>query len=203
LENEAVSVFILIFRSGFAGGILFGLEASDFSTLLELGLLESFWELFDMAGSIDIIYKYTESLVKDRNAGLVRLDTKSTVLIAFAGAVLKLAIDLDARSVVHLSSIDFKLSWLVYSFAGLTVLLAALGLTASGNIGVVDPRILMTDEWFDLDEDMHKGFIINTWIVALDEQTELARRKHLRLNLTVLSLCLALFVSIFIVVGCF
>jgi hypothetical protein len=35
-----------------------------------------------MAGSINIIYNYTESLVKDRNAGLVRLDTKSTVLIA-------------------------------------------------------------------------------------------------------------------------
>ena len=169
--------------------------------LVELGLSGLFLGLFDM-GSIDIIYKYTESLVKDRNAGLVRLDMKSTVLIAFAGAIFKLATDLDAQSLIHVNSLDFKLSWLVYIFAGLTVLLASLGLTASKTIGCVDPRILMSDEWFDLDDDLHKGFIINTWIVALDEQTALAQRKHLRLNLTIWSLNIALFGTIAIAACC-
>ena len=117
--------------------------------------------------------------------------------IAFAGTIAKFAIDLKDVSVVNISLfgqfISFKLTILVYIFSALTVLLASLGITARARGLAVDPQELMSDEWFALDEDMHKGYIISSWIATMAEYRKLAQRKTIRLNLTVLSFNIALF----------
>ena len=150
-----------------------------------------------MASPIETIYKYTEALLKEQETSLVRLDTKSTVFIAFAGAIAKVAIDLDSVSLVTISclarSVSFKLSFVVYIFSALTVFLASLGITAHPRGLTVDPQELMSDEWFDRDEDMHKGYIISGWIATMRENEKLAKRKSIRLNLTVVCLNIALF----------
>lgn len=181
---------------GVTGGILFGLGLGLICWFsgLELestGLLE-----FVMVSSIDTIYKYTEALLKEQESSLLRLDTKAAVLIAFSGTIAKIAMDFDAKSLVTIilpaESISFKLSIIVYIFSALTVFLASLGITAHQRGLVVDPQELMSDEWFDLDEDMHKGYIINSWIETMKEYRKLGQRKSIRLNLTVVCLNIAL-----------
>jgi hypothetical protein len=182
---------------------LFGLGVGLFccSSALELellGVLE-----FVMASSIDTIYKYTEALIKEQESSLVRLDTKSTVLIAFAGTIAKVTIDLNSKAMISIDCfsqlISFKLSAVVYIFSALTVFLASLGITARARELAVDPKELMSDEWFDLDEDIHKGYIISSWITMMNEQCKLAKRKSFRLNLTVICLNIAMFSLIIIV----
>jgi hypothetical protein len=152
--------------------------------------------------SIETIYKYTESLLKEQESSLVRMDTKATVLIAFAGTIAKTSMDLDSSSIVpcvlfgHL--IQFRLSWIVYIFSALTVLCASLGITAQPRGRAVDPSELMTDEWFDRQETEHQGYIISGWIATMEEYRHLAKRKINRLNLTVVFFNVSFFALIII-----
>jgi hypothetical protein len=154
--------------------------------------------------SIEIIYKYTETLIKEQESSLTRLDTKSTVLIAFAGTIAKIAIDIDSKSIVPLSlygnQVNFRLSIMVYFFSAITVILASLGLTARARGQAVDPKELMEDEWFERDENMHQGYIISGWIATMEQYHQLSRKKIIRLNLTIVSLNIALITLMVIVI---
>ncbi len=150
--------------------------------------------------SIETIYKYTEALLKEQESSLLRLDTKATVLIAFAGTIAKTAMDIESSSIIpfalfgHLK--EFRLSWVVYTFSSLTVLFASLGVTAKTRGRAVDPSELMEDKWFQQEEEYHQGYIISGWIETMKEYRHLAKKKIKRLNITVVFFNISFFALI-------
>ena len=146
--------------------------------------------------NIDLIYSYTEALIKSQEDSLNRLDTRLGAFLAFSGVILKFATDLPVHP--QLESLDnlacntcFLLKMLVCSFATAAILVSTLGLTAKLRGCVVNPKSLMNDEWYFADKERCKAFIVNTWIQTEQEYNSLGIEKGKRLNLTVQLICAA------------
>lgn len=84
--------------------------------------------------NVELIYSYTESLIKAQEESLNRLDTKLSAFLAFAGVALRFAIDLPNKStltqtpeLVTIISLLLKLSACGLSVA--SILVSASGQT--------------------------------------------------------------------------
>jgi hypothetical protein len=122
----------------------------------------------------ELIYNYTEALIKAQNESLNRLDTKLGGLLAFTGVLVKIAADLPGRTALQgitglicYSCILLKVLTLV--FLALAALKLCIGITAKLREKVVSPQALMRDEWYFADQENCKCYIINTWIKTEQE----------------------------------
>jgi hypothetical protein len=135
----------------------------------------------------DLIYSYTEALIKAQNESLNRLDTKLGGFLAFTGVLVKFAADLpggnalrEATGFTCYSCIVLKV--LTFGFLVIAALFLCLGLTAKLRGKVVSPKVLMKDEWYFADKENCQCFIINTWVEAEKEYVQVGFEKGRRLN---------------------
>lgn len=68
-------------------------------------------------------------------------------------------------------------------------MICALGLTASKEGIVVDPKELLSKKYYNDDEEQSKGYIISGWIQASDRFEILGRIKARKLNQAIRCLC--------------
>jgi hypothetical protein len=182
------------------------------SDLLESGnwfslfLLDSLLELVDMTekknninhinsneeerSNVELIYNYTEALLKIQGESLNRLDTKLSAFLAFAGVSLRFVVDLPNKSAlinlpIWVANISLVLKTLACIFCVLSITVCVLGLTAKMRGITVEPEVLMNDTWY-WEEPAHcQAFIINTWINASKEYKTVGQKKGKTLNFAI------------------
>lgn len=144
-----------------------------------------------------VIYDYTESLLKNQRESLNRLDTKMSGFFAFAGALLKFALDLPSKddligspSLVLTTCIVLQI--IVCVSAATSAAISAMGLAAKLGGKVPSPKALMSDELYKLDEETLKCRIINSWIKTEQEYLELGFQKRDLLNCSIGILCISI-----------
>ena len=124
---------------------------------------------------LDVIYNYTQSLLKEYGEAFTRLDTKISVYIGFSAVLIRLAFDLPHESIT-----SERLRNSICILASLTIALCSVGLLAKPSGNVADPKILMSDEWFfGQSEDAHKAYITNGFIETIDELDTLLTKRRI------------------------
>jgi hypothetical protein len=142
----------------------------------------------------ELIYKYTESLLKGQSESLNRLDTKLSAFLAFTGVLVRFVGDLSGKVTVH-GLICYSCSFLkilAYFSLGTSALLLCLGLTAKLRGSVISPKTLMKDEWYFADSSDISDYIISAWIEAEKEYEQLGFDKGRKLNIAVRLIAVAL-----------
>lgn len=147
--------------------------------------------------NIELVYNYTENLIKAEIESLNRIDTKLTGFLAFTGLLIKFEADLPGGEALQEASQLICYTCIILKVLGLICLtigfiLLALGLTARIKEGVVNPSALMRDEWLYADQDIYQAYIINTWIAAEQEYKQLGVEKAKKLNRSVRLIAAAL-----------
>ena len=138
---------------------------------------------------VKTIYEYTQRLLTEEGESLTRIDNKVGIFIGFSGILIRLAYDLP-----HQTFILFLLRCAVCIFAVLSIAVSSLGLLSKPSGNVVDPKELMSDDWFfEMEVDDHQAYITNGYIETLDEfEILLAKRR----------LVLAYVISFFVIASC-
>lgn len=144
--------------------------------------------------NIELIYSYTESLIKAQEESLNRLDTKLSAFLAFAGVSLRFAIDLPNKSALAgipalVASTSLLLKQLAIGLSVLSIIVSVWGLTARMRGSVVNPETLMSDRWYWEEAERCKAFIVNTWVKTEREYKAIGLRKGKNLNLAIKLIC--------------
>ena len=142
----------------------------------------------------ELIYKYTESLLKNQSESLNRLDTKLSAFLAFTGVLVRFVDDLSGEVTVngfpcHSCTL---LKLLAYISLGTAAFLLCLGLTTKLRGSVISPKTLMRDEWYFADSSDISDYIVSAWIEAEKEYEQLGFDKSRKLNMAVRLIALAL-----------
>lgn len=125
----------------------------------------------------------------EEGESLTRIDNKISIFIGFSGILIRLAYDLP-----HENYVSFLLRCTVCIFALLSIVTSSFGLLSRPSGNVVDPKELMSDEWFfEMAEDDHKAYITNGYIETLDEFEKLLSKRRL---------VLAYVIVFFVIVSC-
>jgi hypothetical protein len=145
----------------------------------------------------DLIYSYTEALLKNKVDSLSRLDIKLNWIIAASGILLRFSIDLpttsDALETIHTICYTCKLLKIILCVAAtFAVIISMIGLTAKLKGKVPDPKDLMKSDLYALDNEYLKCRIINTWIQTEKEYLDIGKQKGEQLNKAIRLLCTAI-----------
>lgn len=150
--------------------------------------------LSDKTPNTELIYSYTESLLRAQSESLNRLDTKLSAFLAFTGVLVRFVGGLSGKVTVQgfpcYSCTVFQL--LAYTSLGVSALLLCLGLTTNLRGRVISPKALMRDEWYFADSSEISDYIISAWIEAEREYEQLGFEKGRKLNIAVWLIALAL-----------
>jgi len=146
--------------------------------------------------NINLIYGYTEALLKSQKESLNRLDTKLSAFLALSGVMLRLAFDFpflpDPAKIYYLTCNTCNLLKIsVYGCLIVAVFVSSSGLIAQPRGRTVDPEVLMEDEWYWEEEERCKAWIVKGWIVIEKEFVKLGLEKAKKLNTTILLICIA------------
>lgn len=115
--------------------------------------------------NIDLIYSYTESFLKDRDASLRSLNTKCAGLVALSGILLNPFLVIShCIDCAHL-----RAGILVSLLAG--IVSGLIGLFASPCGDVVSPTELYYDFYYKSEQECRQ-FIIGSWHTAIDQLTK-------------------------------
>jgi len=120
---------------------------------------------------VELIYNYTESLLKARNDTITQLNGKLSTFLGFGGLLLRFSADLPDNSTLMdipgfpLSSC-LLLKIVACALSAVSVCISALGLTAQERGSVVSPDKLMY-KWFRKPDVRCRAFIINVSSVPL------------------------------------
>ncbi|MEB3192195.1 MAG: hypothetical protein VKL42_17785 [Snowella sp.] len=149
---------------------------------------------FAKVPNTELIYKYTESLLKNQSESLNRLDTKLSAFLAFTGVLVRFVDDLSGKVTVngfpcHSCTL---LKLLAYISLGTSAFLLCLGLTTKLRGSVISPKTLMRDEWYFADSSDISDYIVSAWIEAEKEYEQLGFDKSRKLNMAVRLIALAL-----------
>lgn len=149
----------------------------------------------------ELIYQYTNELLKSKIDSIIRLETKVGVVLGFSGLFLKFAatlhsIPIKQESINKLQ--DFLLltltpegeclilkilSYLFIVFCGIICLYA---LSAKTRGSIIDPKELMKNEFYERSDQKNKEDIIEAWIDFIDECDEVGNFKRKMLNIALL-----------------
>jgi hypothetical protein len=142
----------------------------------------------------ELIYKYTEALLKEQSESLNRLDTKLSAFLAFTGVLVRFVGDLSGTVTVHGLTCNTctLLKIVAYISLGTSAFLLCLGLTAKLRGKVISPKTLMRDEWYFSDRNEISDYIISAWIEAEKEYEQLGFAKGRKLTVSVWLIALAL-----------
>ncbi len=148
----------------------------------------------------ELIYNYTQELLKTQNESLNRLDTKLSVFLAFIGVLVRFSSDLSV--VVSIKGLRCYscnlLQILAYISLGVAALLLCLGLTARFRGSVISPKALMRYEWYFAKKIDISDYIISAWIEAEEEYQKLGLYKSRKLNIAVTLIAFSL---VFIIIN--
>lgn len=144
--------------------------------------------------NIELIYSYTESLIKAQEESLNRLDTKLSAFLAFAGVSLRFAVELPNKSAlaampVLVTNTSLLLKQFAIGLSLLSLIVSVWGLTARRRGSVVNLETLMSDQWYWAEVERYRAFIVNTWIETEREYQALGSRKGKKLNLAIKLIC--------------
>ena len=131
---------------------------------------------------LDVIYKYTEDLIKSKENSIDRIDTKLSTFIGFSGILVRLVLDLPSNS--RLTS---GIKILICILVGFTVMVASWGLRGKSYGTVASAKYLMSDDLFFREKEKHQSYIINSWIEVIDEYTKILKNKRNELNIAIVT----------------
>jgi hypothetical protein len=148
----------------------------------------------DKEPNTELIYKYTESLLKTQSESLNRLDTKLSAFLAFTGVLIKFVGDLSGKVTIQGFScyVCTFLTIISYISLGVSAFVLCLGLTTRLRGSVISPQALMRDEWYFADNSDISDYIISAWIEAEKEYEQLGFDKGKKLNIAVWLIGIAL-----------
>ncbi len=135
----------------------------------------------------ELIYRYTESLLKSQSDSLNRLDTKISGFLAFTGVLVRFVGELSGQITVggYICYSCTLLQFLAYVSLGASALILCLGLTSGLRGRVISPKALMEDKWYFADRSDISEYIISGWIDAEKEYKRLGFEKGRKLNIAV------------------
>lgn len=145
--------------------------------------------------NVELIYSYTESLLKVRNDTITQINGKLSTFLGFGGLLLRFSADLPESSLSinvlgESYNVCLVLKVITCTVSTLSICLSALGLTAQERGIVISPDKLM-NKWFREPDIKCRSFIINTWRETIEEFRILAKKKARRLNLAIYLLAIA------------
>lgn len=148
----------------------------------------------DNVPNTELIYSYTEDLLKTQSESLNRLDTKLSGFLAFTGILVRFVGDVSGKVTVQgLTCYSCTLlQLLAYISLGASALFLCLGLTAKLRGRVISPKALMRDEWYFAEKSDISDYIISAWIEAEQEYEQLGFEKGRKLNIAVWLIAVAL-----------
>lgn len=163
----------------------------------------------ETSNNSEVIYGYTESLLKLQGESLNRLDTKMSAFLALAGILLRFAINLPGKEKLAAAP-EFacytclSLQVTVCVFATVAALVSGVGLTARPRGGVAGPEELMEESLYELDKETFRCIIINTWVQTEKEYKSLGRQKGGLLNWSIGASCAAIAAfALDVILSCF
>lgn len=148
----------------------------------------------EKAPNTELIYSYTEALLKTQSESLNRLDVKLSAFLAFTGVLVRFVRDLSGK--VNVQSFTcyscIFLQSLAYVSLGASALILCLGLTSRLRGSVIAPKALMRNEWYFADNSEISDYIISAWIKTEQEYKQLGFDKGKKLNMAIRLIVLAL-----------
>ena len=146
--------------------------------------------------NINLIYSYTEAVLKSQMESLNRLDTKLSAFLALSGVMLRLVFDVpflpDPAKIYYLTCNTCNLLKIsVYGCLIEAVFVSSSGLRAQPRGKTLAPKVLMEDKWYWEEEERCKAWIVQGWIVIEKEYLKLGLEKAKRLNTAILLICIA------------
>jgi len=142
-----------------------------------------------------LIYDYTEKLYKLKSDNIDLLNTRLGVILGVSGGLLKFVFDLPSKDLViqYLPcNTCFAFKLLACGLTFLAIFVTVYGLQSKAIGVLVQPRKLMTSEWYEKPEEKQRAYIINSWVEAIDEFTLSAQKKSKALNHSIALLIVAL-----------
>lgn len=151
----------------------------------------------EASNNSEIIYSHTQSLLKSQQESLNRLDTKMGAFLAFAGVLLRFAINLPGKEELAASpklacNTCLLLQIIVCIAATVSAVISGLGLTAKPKGNVPGPKTLMKDDIYGLDQETLRCRIINTWAQTEEEYTSVGEQKGNLLNCSIIASCISI-----------
>jgi hypothetical protein len=134
--------------------------------------------------NLDLIYTYTESILKAVNDDVNTINTKLGTVIAFNGVLVKVAIDLpDQKSII--SGLNCY-TCLVIKISICTLLLCSIWISTSALIPIVNSSIAKPSEllknWYTVDSEVCRLFILKGLSQAIEGLDEERERKSNQLS---------------------
>lgn len=140
----------------------------------------------DSTLNLEFALKYAEKVFEAKNKTIDNLNTRSGTFLGFSGVLLKFGLDLHDNCPMCLL---LKISTL--GLLCLSILFNALTLLANSKGYIMQPRKLMSDEYFKEEHNIIKARITNTLIEALEELDLDAIKKSQYLNSGIICITLA------------
>lgn len=125
--------------------------------------------------NVDLIYNYTEWLIKSIDNSLNRININLIIVLFVCGFVL--ISDFNKLIYINGSQNQLTIKYAMQLLLTINVWLCTVGLILKSPGYTVDPELLMSDEWFFGDKTKIKCLIINTWIEMLKEHERVGMKK--------------------------
>lgn len=120
-----------------------------------------------------IIFTYSENMIRAQIGELTGLNYRLTALLALAGVELKMVVDLKTWTLPACFSVLAGLAAIVW---------ACKGLFAKPGSPFVSIDNLMSDEWYEADEEKLRCYIINTWARASKQINDIGHQRSIAVN---------------------
>lgn len=140
--------------------------------------------------NLALVYQYTESFLKQCDKNQDDLNSRLTTFLGFGGILLRFGLGLpdECRSYLLLKII-------VLFCTACSIYISGLGLLANPMGQAIKARSLMTDEWFEKQNEVIKASIISTWINSIEalELVSIEKQKKLNQSIRILMLSVIAF----------
>jgi hypothetical protein len=140
--------------------------------------------------NVELIYDYTNSLLKTLDEGLHKIDLRFNWIMVISGVLLKFSIDLPSSTAylekVSLLCISCKIIKILLLIALTSSILVSLrGIDSEPSGKIFKPEVLMQDKYYTLNNEYLRCKIIFVWVDTCNELTEIGIRKGERLKIAV------------------
>ncbi|MEO1395883.1 MAG: hypothetical protein AAFV90_23550 [Cyanobacteria bacterium J06634_5] len=143
------------------GGGGFGGDGFEGGLLLEPGSDMEHTRETTSENNVELLYTYTESILKNVNANLDQATAKLTAIIAFSGVLLKFTMDLPGEGYF------FSSKFLICVLTAITTGFCGAGLLSKSSGDVLKPEELIKPEWYSASPEKFRLYIIRQWIEAI------------------------------------
>lgn len=136
--------------------------------------------------NINLIYTFTESVLKTKIDSLNKLDIRLAAFLAFSGGLLKIVLDLPGKIDIKTEEMVCITCQLFKIGAGVseivTIIITTIALRSNFTGRVAAPQELTKPKWYYAEKNEFKRVVVKQWLETIEEIETLALKKSKALN---------------------